>query len=176
VVVEQAHSGYVDLAILRPKLSTLGPDRSVGLETAGFAMDSGALLKRASAGLKKLLKVHDKDRDRSVAAYSAIITAMREGFSDAEIATLIEAHRDGVGERYSERGDLLQDIARIRAKYEQDRSECEQSLQQGQEAGLPSGFARSPDGDLVRADRTKGELHKICSAIEVTARIRASLR
>jgi putative DNA primase/helicase len=53
-----------------------------------------------------------------------------------------------------------------------DTSACEQVFAAGQQAGLPTGFAIDADGDLVRADKGKGELHKVCSVIEVTARIR----
>jgi putative DNA primase/helicase len=172
VVVEQAHSGYVDLACLREKLEAATSDRPAGMGTGAMEDDAGTLVKSASAGLKKMLKAHDKDGDRSSAAYSAIMTAMREGFTDGEIATFVQAHPHGIGERYAEgpAGALLQDISRIRRKYEQDTSESERALNEGQAAGLPSGFARDEDGDLARL--VKGELHKVCSAIEVTARIR----
>jgi putative DNA primase/helicase len=68
--------------------------------------------------------------------------------------------------------NLPKDISRIREKWENDRSASELVFAAGQRAGLPSGFAIDVDGDLVRADKAGGELHKVCSAIEVTARIR----
>jgi putative DNA primase/helicase len=131
-------------------------------------------LKLASATLKKKLKDHDKGGDRSPAAYAAILQALSEGFSDEEIKVLVEAHTQGVGERYVgvKACNLPKDISRIREKWENDRSASEQVFAAGQRAGLPSGFAIDVDGDLVRADKAGGELHKVCSAIEVTARIR----
>jgi putative DNA primase/helicase len=175
VLIERPASGYFDLSTFRDKLESSAGNESTTWSHAGNATsEPGALLKRASAALKKMLKVHDKDGDRSSAAYAAIMTAMREGFTDRELAALVHAHKDGVGERYLgiPGGGLLEDILRIRTKYSAEARECEQALESGQQACLPSGFARDADGDLVRADRTKGELHKICSAIEVTARIR----
>src|SRR5436190_14145955 len=136
--------------------------------------DPKALLKRASLSLKKKLKAHDQGGDRSSAAYAAIMTALREGFSDDEIATIVEAHPQGVGERYAgaKASKLIQDIQRIREKCHNDAGACDRLLTSGQEAGLPSGFARDADGDLVRVDKANGDLHKVCSSIEVTAKIR----
>jgi hypothetical protein len=104
--------GYTALATLRDKLGH-APD--ITNNTATF-QDSKALLKRASATLKKKLKAHDQGGDRSSAAYAAIMTALREGFSDDEIAALVEAHPQGVGERYAgaKASKLRQDIRRIR--------------------------------------------------------------
>jgi hypothetical protein len=102
------------------------------------------------------------------------MTALREGFSDGEIQALVEAHPQGVGERYAgaKASKLRQDISRVREKAQNDANACDQLLMSGQEAGLPAGFALDSDADLVRVDKTSGELHKVCSSIEVTAKIR----
>ena len=102
------------------------------------------------------------------------MTALREGFSDDEIQALVEAHPQGVGERYAgaKASKLRQDIQRIREKGQNDANACDRLLKSGQEAGLPSGFAHDSDGDLVRVDKASGDLHKVCSSIEVTAKIR----
>ena len=113
-------------------------------------------------------------RDRSSAAYAAIMTALREGFSDDEMQVLVEAHPQGVGERYSsvKASKLRQDIQRIWQKCQNDANVCDRLLKNGREAGLPPGFALDSDGDLVRVDKANGDLHKVCSSIEVTAKIR----
>src|SRR5205807_5628520 len=105
--------------------------------------DPKALLKRASASLKKKLKAHDQGGDRSSAAYAAIMMALREGFSDDEIAALVNAHPQRVGQRYAggKASKLIQDVRRIREKGQNDTNACDHLLTSGREAGLPSGFA-----------------------------------
>ena len=68
------------------------------------------------------------------------MTALREGFSDDEIQALVEAHPQGVGERYAgaKASKLRQDIQRIREKCQNDANACDRLLMSGQEAGLPS--------------------------------------
>lgn len=168
-VIEKKFSGYTALATLRDKLG-----RATSRPTSATLQDPKVLLKRASATLKKKLQAHDKAGDRSSAAYAAIMMVLREGFSDDEIQALVEAHPHGVGERYagSKGLNLAHDIRRIREKWQKETNECDQLLKSGQEVGLPSGFAHEPDGDLVRVDRANGERHKVCSSIEVTAKIR----
>jgi hypothetical protein len=177
--IEKQMTGYTALETLRAKLGDeprrADTNGSSAPALGGSAADANmAHLNPPSAALKKKLQVHDKAGDRSRAAFAAIILALREGYSDEEIRMLVEAHPQGVGERY--RGPaaskLPAEIARIRLKRQKDTNAADQRLTSGREAGLPSGFALDTDGDLVRRDKVKGELHKVCSAIEVTALIR----
>ena len=107
-------SGYTALAMLREKIGLIAGGANGRSQDASenANLDPKVLLKRASATLKKKLKAHDKAGDRSSAAYAAIMTALGEGFSDDEIQVLVDAHPQGVGERYADAdaSKLRQDI------------------------------------------------------------------
>jgi hypothetical protein len=174
-VIEKEIGGYTGLATLREKVAATNHATNGKVQDASeSALDPKALLNRASATLKKKLKAHDKAGDRSSAAYAAIMMALGEGFADDEIQVLVDAHPQGVGERYAgaDASKLSQDIKRIREKLQWSSSEYDQLLKNGQQTGLPSGFSHDADGDLVRVDKADSERHKICSSIEVTAKIR----
>jgi hypothetical protein len=68
------------------------------------------------------------DEDRSATAASVIISLVRLGWNDAQIAAVIRAHPKGVGQRYAEGSNLEADIARLRQKFESDGSLPELSL------------------------------------------------
>jgi RepB DNA-primase from phage plasmid len=57
------------------------------------------------------------DEDRSAIAASVIASLIKRGWTNAQIAAVIQAHPEGVGQRYDEGSDLEADIARLRGKY-----------------------------------------------------------
>jgi hypothetical protein len=97
--------------------TALGKPKAHGNGT-NAALD--ALLKRCGAELLVLLRtVPAAGEDRSKTAFIIIRKLIRRDFSDAEIKTLIEAHPQGAGARYTEGKDLDADICRIREKVRQ---------------------------------------------------------
>jgi hypothetical protein len=68
------------------------------------------------------------DENRSTTAASVITSLVRRGWNDTQIAALIRAHPEGVGQRYAEGSDLEADVARLRQKFESNNSLPELSL------------------------------------------------
>lgn len=170
--IEKPLDGYTDLSTLAEALgrtcaSNCGKRRD-------DPQEAQVLLDRASARLHKKLQAHDRLGDRSSAAYTAISEAVNEGFADEEICALVAAHPQGVGERYlgPSPAKLLEDIRRIRDKDEKQGKDGDQLQDAARKLGLPHGFSRDHDGDLVRPGKGGRELIKVCSFIDVKARIR----
>jgi len=85
---------------------------------ASLTGDVAAIMDGLGAGVRKLIiapPIEGEDRSRTLA--SVITSMIRSDLSDGEIAAVIEAHPDGVGEKYVERPDLAAEIARLRKKF-----------------------------------------------------------
>jgi uncharacterized protein (DUF927 family) len=167
VVVEQEATGFVDLDELWLQCAKAGRVREES--EPAYAGEVADLLHRASPRLRRALNRHDIDGDRSSAAWSAIASAMEEGFSDAEIEPLVLAHPRGVGERYlDDQKSLRDEITRARAKTIPRTDDADDD-------DLPDGFHRAADGCLFyRRTGKSGEALCVpfCSPLRVIARAR----
>lgn len=88
-----------------------------GVSDGADDFDVASFLHGLPAGLRNKIKTKPGvNTDRSADIFGVVQALLKKNLSNAQIAKVIEAHPDGIGNKYVGRSDLLIEVGRIRTK------------------------------------------------------------